>query len=93
MTADAITAPLSPNILIRAAVAMAEAEILARLLPSSKAPIKRSGKAVSLSAIEARFEPRRAISVRRARDVAVRPVSAPEKNAETKIRQKMDNMA
>ncbi len=82
ITAEAMTAPMSPKAEMRAAVAIAEAVMLAMLLPTSSAPISRSRFLVRASTSEARQLPRRSSSVSLARDVAVRAVSAPEKNAD-----------
>ena len=90
ITAEAMTAPLSPKILISAAVATADDVMFARLLPRSSAPIRRSGASRSLSAARARVLPRFSISFSLAREAAVRPVSAPEKKAATMIRRKME---
>ena len=93
MTAEAITAPLSPKSLINKAVAMAEAEIFTMLLPRRSAPISLSGASASLSTISARLLPRRAISVSLARDEAVKPVSDPEKKADITIRKRIGKAA
>ncbi len=87
-----MTAPLSPNSRTSTTVASAEAEMLTTLLPSSSAPISRSRMSVSFSTVLARLLPRRSSSLMRAREVAVRAVSEPEKNADINNMPKMAAM-
>src|SRR3972149_2635790 len=84
--------PSSPNQINRMPAANDEAAILARLLPSRIAPIRRSGFSKRRLAIAARLSPPLSSAARRAAEAAVSAVSLPEKKKEATRQTKIATM-